>query len=344
MTDVTSLKFGDHEVLPGQSKKILFPMPELYDGSPLHLAAHVIRGKEPGPIVCLFGAVHGDELNGIEIIRRVLKNKKCRRIKGTIIAVPVVNVYGLVYQQRYLMDRRDLNRSFPGSAGGSIASRLAHLVVNSFVKKATHIIDLHTGSLHRSNLPQIRTSLKNEVQKKLAIAFNAPVILDAGERQGSLREVAGKHSIPYLLYESGEALRLDESAIKIGVNGIFKVLSKLKMIKVEECKNKIPPALSEESVWVRSKINGLFQAKKNLGKEVSTGDVLGWVSDPLGTRDTKIISPISGIIIGMNNIPLVHAGAALFHIAIFEKLTKQQIAALDLVDDEDIDDLMFTDE
>ena len=173
------LQINGTSVNPGETKTVLLPMPKLYDWTPMHMPVHVIRGKKAGPVLCLTAAVHGDEINGIEIIRRLLKKSFFKKITGTVIAAPIVNIYGYLYQNRYLMDRRDLNRCFPGAKGGSLGSRLAHLVMTELVSHSTHHIDLHTGSLSRTNLPQIRTSLDSDAIKKMALAFNAPVILES---------------------------------------------------------------------------------------------------------------------------------------------------------------------
>ena len=183
----------------GQRTTIMLPMPKLYDWTPMNMPVHVIRGKKPGPVLCVTGAVHGDEINGVEIIRRLLKKSFQKNLKGTVIAVPIVNIYGFLYQDRYLMDRRDLNRSFPGSSKGSLASRLAYLVMNELVANATHFIDLHTGSLQRTNLPQIRANFDFPKLKNWLKRLIAPVILHSKERDGSLRQAANDRGIPFII-------------------------------------------------------------------------------------------------------------------------------------------------
>lgn len=307
-------------IRPGSRQVIEIPMPQLYNSTPLSMPVHVINGKKSGPTVCITAAIHGDELIGVEIIRRLLKKSCLKQIQGSLIVVPVVNMYGFVYMNRYLMDRRDLNRCFPGSQRGSLASRLAYLLTQELISKATHCIDLHSGSLHRSNLPQIRADLDMPGIKSLAKAFNVPVILHSTKRDGSLREYADKQGIPLLLYEAGESLRFDDFAIKTGVNGILSVLKKLKMLDLKPKSIKtITPTIARESYWIRAPKSGIMRIIRGLGKKVKEGDTLAVIADPTGKQEYKLKSWVSGVIIGISNIPLVHEGAALFHIASIKK-------------------------
>lgn len=329
---------------PGVRSQILLPMPKLYDGSPLFSHIHVLNGYNPGPILCLIAALHGDELNGIEIIRKVLKSnqlKNLKKLNGTIIAAPITNIYGFLYQQRYLMDRRDLNRSFPGSSVGSLAARTADLFYQEIFKKSNFLIDFHTGSLHRSNLPQIRAKLSNNAVKDLANAFGAPVILNSGIRAGSLREVAHNAKTPLIVYEAGEALRLDPTAIKFGVQGVFNVMKYLGMSDNMKYKpNKLPSLVCESTAWVRAKASGIFNTSKRLGNLVRRGERLGIITNPMTLSEEAVKTPLSGIIIGINNSPLVHEGGALFNIASPDKLTKKQIALMELLDNEEAESII----
>jgi predicted deacylase len=284
------------------------------------MPVHVVRGKKDGPILLLCAAIHGDELNGIEIIRRILQLPALSRIKGTIVAVPVVNVYGLIHHSRYLPDRRDLNRSFPGSEKGSLAARVAHIFLEELVAKCTHGIDLHTGAIHRSNLPQIRANLDDQETLEMAKAFGAPVILNSNLRDGSLREAADERGVDMLLYETGEALRFDEVSIRGGVKGVVNVLRHLGMLPKTKRKSPLEPVIARSSKWVRATSSGLLKTVKPLGARVKRYDLLALVDDPLGDNQTEIKAPFSGIIIGRTEIPLVHEGEAVFHIARFEDL------------------------
>ena len=204
-----AITIGGVEVKPGTRASINVPIADLYTGTSLSMPVKVFCGKSAGPVLFVSAAVHGDELNGVEVIRRLQIQKALRSVRGTLITVPVVNVHGFLNQSRYLPDRRDLNRSFPGSAKGSIASRTAHTFLNEIVKKAEYGIDLHTGAINRSNLPQIRANLDDAKTEELARVFGAPVILNASIRDGSLRSCAADRGFPMLVYEAGEALRFD---------------------------------------------------------------------------------------------------------------------------------------
>lgn len=331
MTEPIPMVINGTEILPGQRTTVMLPMPKLYDWTPLTMPVHVIRGKVSGPILVITAAIHGDEVNGIQIIRQLLKKPIIKKISGTIIAVPIVNVYGFLNQERYLMDRRDLNRCFPGIKKGSLASRLAHLLTKEIISKATHIVDLHTGSLHRSNLPQIRTNLDVEENERLAKSFNVPVILHASLRDGSLRQYAHEQSIPFLLYEAGESLRFDDLSIKTGVKGLLGVMHALDMIPINKVPaKKIKSEIARSSYWVRSPYSGILCEVKALGRRVSKGDLLAKIANPTGTQEYRLTSPISGIIIGKSNLPMAHQGAALFNIASFKKLNlvEEQIETL----------------
>lgn len=309
------------KIKPGQYRVVSLEMPRLYDSTPLSMQVHVFHGRESGPVLGITAAIHGDEINGIEIIRRILKKPNLKKVKGTLILVPIVNMYGFLYQDRYLLDRRDLNRYFPGSESGSLASRLNYLLTKEVINQCTHCIDLHTGSLHRSNLPQIRINLDDPVTTELAMAFKASVILNSGTREGSLRDYTSQKNIPLLLYEAGEALRFDELSIRTGVNGILNVMDALgMMVKKQHKISATVPAKARRSFWVRCPVSGLIQAKKLLGASIKKGDILAVIGNPTSAEKYLLRSPLSGIVIGKNNLPMVHEGAALFNIATFEDL------------------------
>lgn len=280
------------------------------------MPVHVIHGKQAGPVLFVTAAIHGDEINGIEIIRRLLNIKSLQRLTGTLIAVPVVNVYGFVSQSRYLPDRRDLNRSFPGSERGSMAARLADTLMTEIIDKCTHGIDFHTAAAGRTNLPQVRADLaSNPGLFELANAFAPPIILDASNRSGTLR--ATVRDKPVLLYEAGEALRFDEAAIRTGVQGALRVMRYLKMLpQLKRNAESIPDTrVSRDSVWMRASQSGIVRSRVPLGSMVKAGDVLGLIADPFGESEEEIRSSIEGVIIGQTNLPLVHEGDALFHVA-----------------------------
>ncbi len=309
-------------VKPGTRVSIDLPTGRLYTHTPLTVPVHVVSGKKAGPRLFISAAIHGDEINGVEIIRRFLKLPALKRLHGTIIAIPIVNVHGLINHSRYLPDRRDLNRSFPGSEKGSLAARLANTFMKEIVEKSTHGIDLHTGALHRDNLPQIRANLDDEETERLARSFNAPVIISSNLRDGSLRESASEYGIPMLLYEAGEALRFDEVSIRAGVKGIINVMRELEMLPPSRStrKKQIEPVVARSSYWVRAPDSGILRAMIPLGARVKKNTLLGVVADPFGETEANVQAQYSGIVIGKTNLPLVNEGDALYHIARFEDI------------------------
>ena len=315
-----ALTIGSIDVRPGQRVTIDLQVGRLYTHSPMFMPLQVVRGKESGPTLFVSAAIHGDEINGVEVIRRLLKLPTLKRLRGTIIAVPIVNVHGLINHSRYLPDRRDLNRSFPGTEKGSLAARLAYLFMKEVVGKSTHGIDIHTGAVHRNNLPQIRANMDDAETERLAHAFGVPVILASNLRDGSLREAAAEQGIPMLLYEAGEALRFDEVSIRAGVTGVVNVMRALEMLPPSRSKSSkvMEPVVARASMWVRASSSGIFRPMCALGARVKKDSLLGVIADPFGEQETQVLSSFSGIIIGRTNLPLVNEGDALFHIARFD--------------------------
>jgi len=305
-------------IKPGESKQIKLPVARLYTDNDISMPIHIKRGKIAGPTLFLSAAIHGDELNGIEIIRRLINLKLLKNLKGTLISVPMVNVYGVLNQTRYMPDRRDLNRSFPGSDKSSLAGRVANVFLTQIVKHCDYGIDLHTGSLHRSNIPQIRANLDDPETLLLAKAFGVPVLLNANLRDGSLRHAAAEMGTKILLYEAGEALRFDELSIRAGVKGVVNILRQLGMIPNASKKIAAEPFIAKNSAWVRASASGIVKYKKQLGDLVNAKDLLAEIGDPFGNVFDKVIARYSGIIIGKQKIPLVQEGDAMFHIAYFE--------------------------
>jgi predicted deacylase len=317
---MTSLIIGGEEVLPGERKQLTLTVAKLYDFTDMKMPVVVVRGKEIGPTLFISAAIHGDEINGVDIVRRLLKHKALKRIKGTLIAIPIVNVFGFNDKSRYLPDRRDLNRVFPGEEHGSLAAQIAYIFRTEIVDKATHGIDLHTGAIHRRNLPQIRADLSQPANLTLAKAFGARVILNASPRDGSLREMVTDKKIPMLLYEAGTALRFDARASRIGVEGILNVMRAIGMLPDAPLAHADKDFFIAKSThWVRSPISGIFLTRKRLGESVARGDVLGSITNPFGDYEYDILSPHSGIIIGNSILPLANEGDGLYHIATFEE-------------------------
>jgi predicted deacylase len=315
-----ALKIAGVEVGPGERRRIDVPVAQAYGQGDLFLPVIVLHGVEPGPRIFVSAAVHGDEIIGVEIIRRLLNTVSLRRLRGALIAVPIVNVYGFMAQSRYLPDRRDLNRSFPGSARGSLAARLAHLFMREVVSIATHGIDLHTGSLHRSNLPQVRACLDQPEAERLARAFGVPVIINANVRDGSLRQAVLERDIPMLLYEAGEALRFDEVSIRAGVRGVLSVMRALEMLPLpSRARTAVEAVIARSTTWVRAPEGGILRGRVALGARVAEGELLGEISDPVGEAETRVVASTDGILIGRTALPLVNEGDALFHIAAFSQ-------------------------
>ena len=228
--------------------------------------------------------------------------------------MPVVNIFGFDDHSRYLPDRRDLNRSFPGKESGTLAGRLAHIFLTEVVARSDLGIDLHTAAINRDNFPQIRADLKKEKLNNLARKFAAPVLLHSAPPSGSLRFAAELEDIPVMVYEAGEALRFDEVSIRVAVRGVLNVMRELGMLPRSRAKKLKPSVILRSSSWVRAPVSGILRAQVALGDLVSKGDVLGLISDPAGKTDTEVEAGYNGIIIGRTNIPLIYEGEALFHI------------------------------
>lgn len=308
------LVIGGQEILPGERKVIDIPVAPTYTHDNLSISLQVVRGKRPGPILFVCAAIHGDEINGVEIIRRLLKDPNLESIRGTLIAIPIVNIYGFINHTRYLPDGRDLNRSFPGSPRGSLTGRIAHTFLQEVVVKCTHGIDLHTGARHRSNFPQIRADLEDPQVLGMTEAFGAPIAIDAKIRDGSLRQAAGDLGVPVLLYESCEALRFDEIYIRAGVKGVLNVMRHIGMLRRSRARAK-PPIISRNTHWIRAPESGILRVLVPLGAEVNKGQTIAFIADPMGTSETDVVADSHGIVVGRTNLPLAYEGDALFHIA-----------------------------
>ena len=321
-------EIGGVSVAPGSRATVNLPISVLFDHTPMTLTVRVVHGREPGPVLLVCAAVHGDEINGVEVIRRLLRMTSLGKLRGTLVAVPVVNTFGFLNQTRYLPDRRDLNRSFPGSPKGSLTSQLAHLFNTQVVAKCTHGIDLHTGAIHRTNFPQIRAVLTDPSVRKMAQAFGVPLLLNAKLRPGSLRSVGGNYGIPFLVYEAGEALRYDGTSIRAGFRGVVNVMRYLDMLPPPRREERradlldreasVPPkaqVIAQSSIWVRALAGGLLRDPVRLGAVVEPGTRLGVIADPLGNAEVRIVSDISGVVIGKTNLPVVNQGDGLFNIA-----------------------------
>jgi len=302
-------------IAPGKLQRIELPVSRLATQTLVSLPVTIINGLEPGPKLWLSAAIHGDEINGVEIIAQILNRINPLKLRGTIIAVSIVNVFGFIEQSRYLPDRRDLNRSFPGSENGSLASQLANLFMREIVERSTHGIDLHTAAVHRINLPQIRANLKDKTTYHCAKAFGAPVMMHASTRDGSLRHAATKKGIPVLLYEAGEALRFDSLAIQMGVEGILRVMNCLDMYHDDLVKIHHNSWETKKNRWIRASCGGIFHLEVTLGDKVMKRQELGFITNAFGEKRVAIRANVDGMIISHIQNPLVNQGDAIIHLA-----------------------------
>lgn len=315
------ITISDTVIKPGTRVTILIPVPRLYTHTQMTMPIHVIHGRRPGPKLFVSSTVHGDEIIGIEIIRRLIGLKKLERLKGTLIAVPVVNVYAFIQNARYSPDRRDLNRFFPGSDSGSLTSRLAATFMKEVVQNCDFGIDLHAGSNHRANLPQIRVNFDDEQALEMARSFQVPAVINSRTREGSLRQAAFDLGVHTVLYEAGEALRFDEMAVKAGVRGVLSAMSTIDMLpKPAKKKKTIETLFVEDTYWVRAPASGILHMEKPLGSRINKNTRIGFIADPFGGKEVEVVSSVSGMVIGRLNLPLVHQGDAIIHVASVDKL------------------------
>ncbi len=319
------LKIGGVPIARRSRQIIQLHAGQLYDQTNLCIPVEVVAGAESGPVLFVSSTIHGDEINGVEIVQRLSRHKELRHLRGTLLLIPIVNVFGFNTRTRYLPDRRDLNRCFPGAANGSLASQVAHTFMGEIVANSTHGIDLHTAAVNRTNFPQIRACLDHAETKDLALAFGAPVVINANIRDGSLRQSAYEKNIPMLLYEAGEALRISQSAVRVGVSGILSVMRQISMLPARPQKTEKRPLprkrvghqVARGSFWVRAPVSGIVRAKKGLGELISKGDLLALISDPSGRVQDRVVAKDEGIVVGMITMPLVNKGDAMYHIAFF---------------------------
>ena len=307
-------------VEPGTAHRLSWSATELFEGVPVSTPVLVVNGALPGPTLCLTAAVHGDELNGIEMVRRVMHDLDPADLSGAIIGVPIVNVQGFRRGSRYLPDRRDLNRYFPGNPNGSAAARIADSFFTTIVSHCDALVDLHTGSFERANLPQIRADLRNPDVMTLTQGFGSMVILHSAPAVGTLRHAATRAGIPAVTLEAGGPSQLELTEVKLGVKGIETLVNTLGMVKKRRMWGEPEPVYYRSS-WVRANNGGILLADVSLGSTVRKGDLLGTITDPMNNARTELRSPYSGRIIGMARNQVVMPGFAAFHIGIQTEFT-----------------------
>lgn len=305
---------GNVTVAPGRISRFELPVARLPTGSWLSLPVAVINGRHAGPHVWVSGAVHGDELNGVAIVRNVIRSLDARKLRGAVIAVPIVNVFGFINESRYLPDGRDLNRSFPGSKRGSLAARLAHLFLNEVVLQCDVGIDLHTAAGHRTNMPQLRGALSDPETARLAAAFGAPFAIEAKLRDGSLRQAATENGIKVLLYEAGQVQRFERDCVDLGVDGVLRTLTAMGMGEWDVTAPARAPLVLGRTAWVRSRGGGVVEIQVDLGDRVEAKQVLATIADSFGTTRRTVKAPAAGWVIARTLNPLVAQGDALVHL------------------------------
>lgn len=310
------MEIAGEQIAPGTMRDLQVPVSTIVTGVPAALALRVYNGAKPGPRVFVSAAVHGDEIVGTAIVQQLCTRLDPAQLSGQVILAPAVNIFGFLQQSRYLPDRRDLNRSFPGSRKGSLAGQLAAAFLEHVITGSDLGIDLHTAAVHRYNLPQIRIDAGNPYLVELAMAFGAPVVIESPLRDGSMRALAGERHVPMLLLEAGEALRWDRLSIDIGTSGVCRVLAHLGMIAADDGLTQVGiPARANRSQWVRAPRGGVTHRMRKSGDLVRKGEVLATVGGLFGEHAVEMVSPIDGLMIGHATLPVVNQGDALFHIA-----------------------------
>lgn len=305
------------EIEAGEEKVVDVNIARLPSHTTIDVSITVARATEPGPVLLLMGGLHGDEINGSEIVRRMIeKNDHIPKI-GTVICIPIINVYGFIYFSRYVPDGKDVNRSFPGNKNGSLASRMAYFLTNEIIPLIDYGIDFHTGGADRTNYPQIRCMMKDDKNVELAEAFHAPFTLDSKFRPNSLRQTANKSGKNILVYEGGESSRFDEFAIQEGIKGTRRLMQHLGMRDAAE-KATYENLIIKNSSWVRAKKSGVFLSAVKSGDIIKKNQLLGHVNDPFGGFKSKITSSVNGYVIGLNHNPIVHQGDAIMHLGVIK--------------------------
>lgn len=310
------IEIGNEVVYPGESALARLNVGRLPSDTRIDIVAHIYRSVNPGPCVLLIGGVHGDEINGIEIVRRAVEEGFLEDLdRGTVIAIPLLNVFGFINFSREVPDGKDVNRSFPGTSRGSLASRVAHTLTKKILPYVDIALDFHTGGASRYNYPQVRYTGTDKMAEELAIVFGAKFAIKKGVIPKSFRKAAKDYKIPTLVFEGGESVRLCGYSISKGVQGLKRVLSHVNMIHMATMNNDAKTYVCTKTTWVRSPYSGIFIWSKQSGQLIRKGEPLGQLNDPYGNKSITVSSRSAGFIIGHNNASVVNQGDALFHIA-----------------------------
>jgi predicted deacylase len=311
------IRINGTDVKPGDSATLNLNLYQLPTKTVIEIPVYVFRSVNPGPVLLILAGMHGDEINGIEIVRRLITKKKVRNpLCGSIIAIPVINIISFLSGTRNLPDGRDLNRCFPGSKSGSLGSRIAYDLMNEIIPQIDFGIDFHTGGSKINNYPQLRCVFDNKINLELGKKFSPALILNAPFRDKTLRKEAAKKGKSILVFEGGESSRFDYLSINEGTNGCLRLMKHLKMIDLTLPKN--PTVLLNKSTWVRARTSGMFHTPQINGTHILKGETIGMICDPYGEHEEKLISPTDGFIMGINNQPVINQGDALIHIGMVE--------------------------
>jgi len=305
-----------HDIPLGASKEINFNIAKLHTSTVIEVPVIIERSKKPGPTILFTAGIHGDEINGVDIVRQLIATKINKPKRGTIICMPILNVFGFLNSSRNFPDGRDLNRVFPGSASGSLASRVAHRLIHEIIPEVDLIIDFHTGGASRFNAAQIRIIKDDPQLEDLATVFGAPFTLYSNNLAKSFRNACHQIGKPILLFEGGKSSFVDDTISKIGIEGAKRILNHFEMLNVKKKSSppKEPTKFVDDSKWLRAKRSGMFKAKIDMYTKVNINDVLGQITDPYGKLHHTVKSTIEGYIININEASLVYQGDALFHI------------------------------
>jgi predicted deacylase len=302
-------------ILPGQHAQVVLNSYKLPTHTVIEIPVFVFNGKKPGPTILFLAGMHGDEINGVEIVRQLVMRNDVKNLKrGCVIAIPVINIISFLAGSRDLPDGRDLNRCFPGNTTGSLGSRIAHDLIETIIPQIDFGIDFHTGGAKITNYPQIRCVFSDKKNLELAKIFAPPLVLNSPFRDSTLRKEAAARGKQILVFEGGESHRFDRPSIREGLDGCIRTLNHFKMIDADVPDHK--PVFLAKTSWIRARSSGLFHTIQQYGAQVKKGDIIGMICDPYGEVEHNIIAPNSGYIVGINNQPVVNQGDALIHIGI----------------------------
>lgn len=311
------MKILGENIALGESKTIQFNIAKLYTATNIEIPIIIERATKPGPTILITAGIHGDEINGVEIVRQLISKKINKPKKGTIICVPILNVFGFLSMSRQFPDGHDLNRVFPGTKKGSLASRVAYHFTTEILPHADYCLDFHTGGASRFNAAQIRVSPNDYVAMKYATVFNSPFIVISKILEKSYRQTCLKMGVPSLLFEGGKSMSCDRDIIDYGVQGVMRFLAHHDMLnnRYNAPETKSDPVIIEKSTWIRAHKSGLLHTKVPINKFVIKGEILASITDPYGEMKVRVKAPNDGYIINVNQSPIVHQGDAIFHIS-----------------------------